>query len=178
MLVTRPLALTVTAALIAVTCVTVSACGGSVQCRYGDLAGCQKACGAEDATSCTRLGAMHESGASPGDADTPLRYYLRACLLGDGVGCHMAGLKHVLGPAGDLQSARRAFDAACVLKYGNGCAMSGALLASERPPRTAEANARYERACTLGSALGCQFMKEATGAPPPSSPSTTLAAGN
>lgn len=162
--------------------VGVAGCGTITPCKYGDREGCVAACEQKHAPSCTRLAAMQEGAGSADASQGALETYVRACLLGSGAGCHMAGLKMTLGVGTkpNLEQAQKSFEAACALNYADGCAMSGALLAAEQPPRRQEAEQRYARACGLGSVLGCQLNREAAAplfppaAPPPSAPPTSL----
>jgi hypothetical protein len=138
--------------------VSAVACAKPGPCRYGDGDACMRACESDDPTSCTRLAAMYETGTVRGATGDAVREYLHACLLGDGLGCHMAGLKFLLGigVVEDRTRALRAFDAACTLKYADGCAMKAAL--TDTGQLSVDVIEAYGRACDMGSALGCRMM--------------------
>jgi TPR repeat protein len=106
---------------------------------------------------------MYEMGSANGSPDKPLLLYVKACVAGDGLGCHMAGMKLLLGKGvtPDLDKAKRAFTGACSLGYADGCAMQGALLASQEQPPMNDALQLYKQGCNLGGALGCRFLGEA-----------------
>lgn len=130
-------------------------------------------CDAGVAEGCTARGRMHRMGRgverSEADAE---RWYLRACALEDGSGCHAAGLVALRATPPDPATALTRFDAGCASGSAHACAATGRLLrdgvgVAQDAPR---ARALLAQSCEGGVLEACtehaMMVIDGTGAEP------------
>lgn len=139
-------------------------------CERGELAACERAghlaeleqefdvaassfglaCDGGIASACRRLGHLHAEARIPGTQRTQgLRFFERACALGDADGCATAV------PIARSASASAAFaERACTLG-GRRCAVAGATVAATDPARAA---GLYRRGCRAGDQDACAAL--------------------
>ena len=115
--------------------------------------------------SCSNLGKFYYNGLGVRQSyEKSLQYSKKACDLGNGDGCVLAGGVYLNGEGvkKDLKTALKFFAKSCELESGFGCAALGALYydgegVKQNLPKAKEL---YGKACDLGFQKGCDEYKE------------------
>lgn len=117
--------------------------------------------------ACGNLGAFYYDGQGVRQSyEKALHYYKKACDLGNGKSCVLAGNVYFFNGIGgvkeDLKTALKFYTKSCELKYGAGCGMVGAFYHDGGVVKQNFSTAKelYGKACDLGDQMGCDDYKK------------------
>ena len=126
-------------------------------CEPDDLM-CRAKCRAGNASSCLGMAYAAQNASREADA---VRFYRRACLLGEANACtnYAASIWAADHTDEQLACARRTFEKACGAKEPFACGMVGRLMIeSTTPPQLAQARTYLEAACNDVSGFPCRVL--------------------
>ena len=127
---------------------------------------CQRACDADDAFSCSKLGFLHLYGSKAHhDLKQSVKYYRKACDLDDGKSCGFMGFCYELGQyevKEDIRQAVAYLQKACDLNDGEGCDRLAYLHLKGKGVKKSRTKAYelFQKACDNRNQDGCIKIEE------------------